>query len=168
MSSQPGGVVDTINKFFETRFPPPMVMMFFGAVMWCLNRWLPVATLVEKPWDRVGLLSVAAGVAILVVAFREFAKAKTTINPVEPSQASSLVTHGIFSVSRNPMYVGFTLILVGWAILLGAITPLPVPLIFAAYISRFQIEPEERALILKFGETYLKYSRSTPRWLFSF
>jgi protein-S-isoprenylcysteine O-methyltransferase Ste14 len=113
----------------------------------------------------------ALGVVLLVGgvyganAFAAFSKAKTTINPVDINAASSLVTTGIYSRSRNPMYVGLTSVLLALSLVLGNVWLLIGPALFVAFITRFQIIPEERAMLAKFGEPYAAYCQRVRRWL---
>jgi protein-S-isoprenylcysteine O-methyltransferase Ste14 len=96
-----------------------------------------------------------------VVTFR---KAKTTVNPLKP-HASSLVTWGVYAISRNPMYLGGLIMLLGWAIFLpNALAFVFLP-IYVLYINWFQIAPEERALTSLFGQTYVAYQMRARRWL---
>jgi len=96
-----------------------------------------------------------------VVTFR---KAKTTVNPVKP-HASSLVTSGVYAISRNPMYLGGFTMLLGWTIFLSnPLAFLFLPL-YVLYLNRFQIAPEERVLTSLFGETYVAYQARARRWL---
>ncbi|MDP9086302.1 MAG: isoprenylcysteine carboxylmethyltransferase family protein, partial [Pseudomonadota bacterium] len=98
-------------------------------------------------------------------AFAAFAKAKTTINPVAIDTASSLVSTGIYGVSRNPMYVGLAALLVALALAEGNLWLLLGPLFFVVFTTRFQIVPEERAMLAKFGDDYAAYRRRVRRWL---
>ena len=84
---------------------------------------------------------------------------------MDPSKASQLVTGGVFRISRNPMYLGLTLLLVGWAIWLGNASPWLIPPLFVTLITVVQIIPEERALQQRFGEQYVSYQRSVARWI---
>ena len=103
--------------------------------------------------------------AIDVAAIVHFGKAGTTPNPLDPSKASHLVTEGIFRVSRNPMYLGLLLLLIGWAVWLGSASPWLVPPLFVVVITLVQIIPEEQALSRNFGEQYALYRRSVARWI---
>jgi protein-S-isoprenylcysteine O-methyltransferase Ste14 len=106
----------------------------------------------------VGLIFGVAG----VVSFR---RARTTINPTKPEAASSLVSSGIYRVTRNPMYVGLSFVLFAWAVLLSSAWALLALLAFVLYIGRFQIAPEERALSKLFGSEYMAYRAKVRRWL---
>lgn len=149
----------------KPRIPPPILMLVAAALMWALCRWLPVAHWIDRPWNRLGVIPAAIGVAIAVAAIRRFHKASTTVNPMDPGKASQLVTDGVFRMSRNPMYLGLTLLLIGWAIWLQSASPWVIPLLFVILITRVQIIPEERALEHLFGPQYLAYRRSVARWI---
>lgn len=97
-----------------------------------------------------------------IIAFR---LAKTTINPVQIDQASHVVTGGIYSVTRNPMYVGLTTLLMTWAVWLAVPWTLLGPVFFALFTHRFQILPEERVMSAKFGKEYDDYRKRVRRWL---
>jgi protein-S-isoprenylcysteine O-methyltransferase Ste14 len=116
---------------------------------------------------RLGIsvsLFIAAGI-FGAPAFRAFGKAKTTINPVDIDRASTLVTTGIYARTRNPMYVGLSLILLSFAAWLGQLAPTIGPLFFVWFTTQFQIMPEERVLATKFGSAYSDYQQSVRRWL---
>src|SRR6202035_1479507 len=113
----------------------------------------------------LGALPVAIGLAIAVAAVRRFRHARTTVNPVDPSKATQLVTDGVFRISRNPMYLGLALLLMGWAIWLHSVSPWVILPLFVFLITRVQIIPEEHALEHLFGTDYLTYRRSVGRWI---
>lgn len=94
-----------------------------------------------------------------------FRRANTTVNPLKPQAASSLVTAGIYRYTRNPMYLGLLFLLVAWAVLLSSPFALLGPVAFVTYISRFQIVPEERVLAALFGAEYAAYQAGVRRWL---
>ena len=94
-----------------------------------------------------------------------FSRAGTTVNPMKPGSSSSLVVTGIYSVTRNPMYLGVLLVLLAWAInLASALTVLFLPG-FVWYMGRYQIEPEERALASLFGSAFTAYAARVRRWI---
>nr|WP_255612533.1 isoprenylcysteine carboxylmethyltransferase family protein [Alcanivorax sp. 1008] len=111
----------------------------------------------------VVLVLMGAGVSLAgVVSFR---RARTTVNPLKPEKTSSLVCSGIYRVTRNPMYLGFLLVLIGWAVMLGSAFAVLGPVLFVVYISRFQILPEERVLQNLFGDEFTAYQARVRRWL---
>ena len=133
--------------------------------MWGVARLSPLAV-GESPL-RLAISRGLAGLGILVVALGmlAFYRAKTTINPVNIKAVSSIVTSGVYRYTRNPMYVGLALALVGWAVHIAVPFVLAGPAVFMLFITRFQIIPEERVLTSKFGEEYRKYQDRVRRWL---
>src|SRR4051812_19610819 len=113
----------------------------------------------------ITLAVVAVGVAFGAAGLLSFRRVRTTVNPTTPDAASSLVATGIYRFTRNPMYLGFALLLTGWAIYLSNVLAFAGPMIFVLYINRFQIVPEERALAAKFGTAFDDYKRRTRRWI---
>lgn len=111
----------------------------------------------------IGLGLAAIGVAIAVKAFRQFADAGTTLPVDEPTDA--LVTHGIYNVSRNPIYIGLTIFYVGLSIALTTGWALLVLPFVLAVMRKGVIEPEEAYLRQEFGASYLEYKEKVPRWL---
>lgn len=147
------------------RIPPPLLMLIAAIIMWSLHRWCPIARLLAAPWNRIGALPIATGLLVAAAAITRFRQSGTTLNPMEPGKASHLVTDGIFRVSRNPMYLGLSLLLLGWALWLGSASPWFVLPVFVLLIYLAQILPEERALQALFGDSYLEYRRTVARWL---
>ena len=149
----------------KPRVPPPLLALIAALIMWVLHRSLPIAQGIVAPWNRPGIIAAALGVAIVVSAFRRFQRVQTTVNPLHPEKATQLVTDGVFGISRNPMYLGLTLILIGWAIWLGSLSVWLIPLLFPFAITYVQIIPEERALSQLFGTQYLAYRHDVSRWI---
>ncbi len=106
-----------------------------------------------------------AGGAIALAGLVEFSRARTTFNLLIP-RASTLVTTGIYRVTRNPMYLGMLLVLLGWAVWLGNAAPFGVlPLSPVLLLNKLQIRPEERILRERFGEHYTRYAGRVRRWV---
>lgn len=103
--------------------------------------------------------------AIVVAGVIEFHRARTTVNPLRPEAASAFVVSGIYRVTRNPMYVGMAIVLLAWAIYLSHPLSLLGVVAFVAYIQRYQIAPEEKALRALFPGAFEAYSREVRRWL---
>lgn len=136
-----------------------------AGLMWLLATLFPAAVF-RFPAQR--LLAVAlvllAGV-VGIAGVRAFARARTTVNPLQPQAASRLVTGGIYRRSRNPMYLALLLALLGWGAWLGnAVALLLIPL-FVLAMNRLQIRPEERALESLFGEEFRSYASKVRRWI---
>jgi len=138
---------------------------FFGAIvlMGLLHLVVPLEPIIPAAWRLTGILPIAIGLVISVLADRQFKQRGTTVKPFEESRA--LVTDGMFAFSRNPMYVGFVLVLVGLALCLGSITAFPVIPIFIAVMDFVFIRPEEKMLEQTFGDAFNKYRKRVRRWI---
>lgn len=148
----------------ELKIPPPVVALLVALAMWGIAHLAPLD---GGPSLRaaVALVLVAVGVAFSISGAMAFRRAKTTKNPMRPQATSSLVVAGVYTLTRNPMYLGLSLVLVGWAVFLWSAWALLGPVVFVAYISRFQIAPEERVLASLFGSEYSAYKAKVRRWL---
>ena len=152
-------------KWLEAKIPPPVVAMVIGAAMWGVSRLAPLLQIPSavRLWVAIAIFVVGIGFSAAgVIAFR---RARTTVNPTKPDKASSLVSSGVYRITRNPMYVGLSCALVAWVVFLGSAWPLLGPVAFVLYIGRFQITPEERALEKLFGGAYADYCARVRRWL---
>ena len=149
----------------ETRLPPPLVALLVALAM-AATRLLPGRLPLDSSW-RFGLagLLVVVGLAFAVPAVLAFRRARTTIDPVHIEAASTLVTGGVFALSRNPMYVGSAIVLCAFVLLAGTPWAALGPPLFVAYVTRFQILPEERLLAARFGAPYDAWCRRVRRWL---
>jgi protein-S-isoprenylcysteine O-methyltransferase Ste14 len=149
----------------EHLVPPPLVAFLLAAGMWWLAAWPPAWPWAgELRWPLV-LALVVAGLLFDLSGLLVFLRRRTTINPLRPERASVLVTSGAYRITRNPMYVGLGCLLLAWAVYLWSPWSLLGPVFFVAWITRFQIVPEERVLEEKFGEDYRAYRARVRRWL---
>ncbi len=152
-------------RHLELKIPPPLVALLCVAAMWPLSRITPALGLPKDiRWLLTGVF-VLVGISFDLRSLLVFLRARTSINPMKPNQASSLVVTGVYRRTRNPMYVGLACMLVAVAIFLDAPVALIGVVAFVGYITRFQIQPEESALLQKFGEAYRDYCKQVPRWL---
>jgi len=147
------------------KIPPPVLLVTSGAVMWFIARSAFAFPLAVPYSSAVAVVLGATGVLIGLLAVRQFRLAETTVNPFRPEKSSALVRTGIFGKSRNPMYVGLLVILIGWAVWLGSLSNILVLILFWVVITELQIKPEEAALRTLFGQDYEKYCRQVARWV---
>ena len=152
-------------KVLELKIPPPAVALFVAVLMW-------LASQLTEPPRASFAIRVAAALALLIVGqsisvggMRSFRKAKTTMNPFKPSATSALVSDGVYRFTRNPMYVGLLITLLGWAAFLSQPVALVFLPLFVLYMTQFQIKPEERVLSSLFGTEYAEYMAKVRRWL---
>lgn len=160
-SPQPGPTSSAIAQ----RIPPVAVTLLVASLMWVASAAVPAWRL-DVPGREFATLALAglAG-SVGLAGLRAFRLARTTSNPLRPDRASALVTAGIYRRTRNPMYVALAIALLAWVVWLGHALALPGVAAFVAWMNRFQIAAEERALRALFGEDFERYCREVPRWL---
>lgn len=153
------------GHWLELKVPPPVVALLLAAAAWWLAPLGP-----HLPWPDLlrrglaGLLAIS-GLSLDFSGLVAFIRRHTTINPLSPRKSTALVTSGVYRYTRNPMYLGLTCLLTAWAVWLAALLPWAGPVLFVLYITRFQIQPEERVLTRLFGQPYADYTRRVRRWL---
>lgn len=148
----------------ELKIIPVGVFAICAAGMFLCD-WLLPALAFHGGWRfMAGGLLVIAGVALIPISIHTFQKAQTPKTPNKPEVANQLVTWGIYAFTRNPMYLGGTLIAIGLAFFIGNYSAFVFAFLFMAYIDRFQIQPEERILKRKFPDAFAQYAHQTRRW----
>lgn len=154
----------SVLKSLELKIPPLALCGLFALLILLLAALLPFANLAFPGHRWLAVLLQLAGVGVALAGVIEFRRARTTVNPLVPEQASSVVDSGIYRRTRNPMYLGMALVLLGlacWSVTLPGVL---LVLVFVLYLTRFQILPEERALVGVFGEAYTAYMARVGRW----
>jgi protein-S-isoprenylcysteine O-methyltransferase Ste14 len=149
----------------ELKLSPVTLTILLAVAMWLLARQTAGFRLAPELRLTVLLLLLAAGAAIGFAGVRALHQARTTVNPWRPQNSSELVVRGIYGRTRNPMYLGLILALLGWGLYLANIYAVLLGFTFVPYMNRFQIQPEERALTRAFGLDFLNYCRQVRRWL---
>ncbi len=144
------------------RVNPPHYFLMAIVAMFALA-WPTGTALLASPWHYAGIVVLACGIAIAAAASRQFAVVGTNIVPLTPS--STLVTNGAFALTRNPMYLGMVLALIGTALLLNRPLPWLVPVGFATLIYLRFIRHEEALMAQTFGDAYLQYKQRVRRWI---
>ena len=147
----------------NNRIPPPIVTIICGITIYYsksfFNQFFSYSN------NIISLFLLILGLLVFLSAVKSFRIQKTTVNPLEPKQASSLVTSGIFRFSRNPMYLGMLLILLSISFKFNLLGGMIVSLSFYIFITNFQILPEEKAMKELFGDKFIQYSNTTRRWI---
>ncbi|HEY8666142.1 MAG TPA: isoprenylcysteine carboxylmethyltransferase family protein [Tepidisphaeraceae bacterium] len=142
---------------------PPVLFLICLALM-VLLRWLwPLRVVLPFPYNLLGIVPIIAGILSGLLGIRQFLKVHTNILPFR--DADKLVTQGPYHLTRNPMYLGLALALLGAWALLGALTPLIGIVIFIVVADRWYIRFEERMLRQKFGPAFEDFCASTRRWI---
>lgn len=149
----------------ELKIPPPAQFIITAAAMFGVSKTLPSLKFALSGSTGLAIGLGVVGLSSAIMGVTQFKIAQTTPNPKEVDGATSLVTSGIYRYTRNPMYLGLTLILLGWALYLSHILTFILIPIFMIYIKRFQIQPEERMLTKKFGQAYQNYRSKVRRWI---
>ena len=145
------------------RIVPPIYFFAALLVMVGLHLYVPIDTMLHSPFNLVGWLFVAFGLSLTLWAAGLFRIAGTPIRPFR--QSTMLVLAGVYRITRNPMYLGMVLVLLGMALLLGTVAAfVPIPL-FVWQIQRKFVVPEEAFLEGLFGQPYVAYKSRVRRWL---
>lgn len=152
-------------NWLEHRIPPPVIALVSVAIAWALTRLTPALTFQLSHRLELAIAVALIGFSLDIWALLHFRRARTTFSPTSPQKSSALVQGGPYRFTRNPMYLGLAIQLVAVSLYLGN----PLALIglgfFLAWITRFQIRPEERVMAEKFGEAYRSYRKRVRRWL---
>lgn len=148
----------------ELLIPPPVVAAGFVGMVWITARYDLVHAPFPAQWI-VALTLVAAGTLISFLGIFALVRARTTINPTAPGSTTTVVSTGVYRLSRNPMYLGLAVAGLGFAIWKSALVGYPLLFACCAYLTRFQIIPEERALLARFGAEFREYMGEVRRWI---
>ncbi len=149
----------------ELRLPPVVLVLIVAMMMWALAFAVPSLAVTVPVAGGLAMGFIMAGAAFALLGVYEFKQASTTVDPRCPDKSASLVVSGVYRLSRNPMYLGFLLLLLGWACYLQHYLPFLLVPVFVLYINRFQIRPEERYMQQKFAADFTAYVSRVPRWV---
>ena len=147
------------------KVPPVAQVIITAAAMYGVSKMVPALTFSLNGSTALAVGLGVMGMSLGVMGVTQFRKAQTTPNPQALEKVSSLVTSGIYRYSRNPMYLGLVLILLGWAFYLSHFLAFVLLPVFILYMTRFQIKPEEEMMARKFGKTYQAYLNKVRRWI---
>ena len=147
----------------KTKIPPPVIALFFIALLYLSTYLIPAFRIDYQ--TILAVICLVAGFSPVGIAFFQFKKKDTTLDPRKPENSTELIVSGVFKYSRNPMYVGLTMVLVSASLLLGAWSGLVLIPVFILVINHLQILPEEEAMKKLFGEQYAEYCKNVRRWI---
>ena len=145
------------------RLIPPILFFLSVVVMMLLWFVFPLATFLSYPFNLLGILLIILGIGVAKLGSDTFERAGTNIHTFKDPDV--LITEGLYKISRNPMYLGFAVALIGVAITLGNVSSVAVVVAFIFITDRWYITFEEAAMQRRFGEQYANYKKHTRRWL---
>ena len=149
----------------ELKIPPVVLTLIFAFFIWLASIQVSQGSIHLPYLIILAIIFGAIGITFALAGVLSFRKAKTTVDPTKPNSSSTIVHSGVYRISRNPMYVGFLFILLGWCIFLSNLIAFVFLPFYVLYMNRFQIIPEEHILATKFGDEYMTYKQSVRRWL---
>lgn len=152
-------------SWLELRIPPLALLLVCVALFVVSSTLSPMLRAINFLSISIGASIALAGALICGAGVSAFIREQTTVNPMQPQQTVLLVTNGIYQRTRNPMYLGFSLMLAGTGVALGNFLSVALVPFYVTYLTQFQIVPEERVLLKKFGEGYLAYAKKVGRWI---
>ncbi|MCP4300192.1 MAG: isoprenylcysteine carboxylmethyltransferase family protein [Gammaproteobacteria bacterium] len=153
-------------NLLETKLPPVLVLSIGILLVWLLSLIMPEPLRSGSPFKLVLAVTLfVSGIILAISAGLSFRKFRTSVDPMNPDKANSIVTTGVYSISRNPMYLAMLLVLIAFAVFMWQASSILVLLAFIAYMTRFQIIPEERVLARKFGDEFRHYCERVRRWI---
>ena len=154
-----------IKTVLETKIPPPVYELLTAILIWWLDKWLPGGALLPATLKIPGINLMVSGFCLDLLALKQFTGKHTTVNPLSPGKASTVVVSGLYRYTRNPMYLGLLIALTGWCLHIGNLASFLCLPLFILVLTQMQILPEERILSKKFGEPYTDYLKQVRRWI---
>lgn len=149
----------------DLKLPPVALWGVFAVSVMGLAYVFPAASVPFPGHRLLAIAAVLTGCCVAVAGVLAFRRARTTVNPLAPHTSRTIVTAGIYRHTRNPMYLGMALALAGVALWTASLPGALLVPVFGAYLTRFQIQPEERALMARFGPVFSAYRGRVRRWL---
>lgn len=142
---------------------PPTYLAIAVILILVLHFVIPLAQIIEMPWRLAGLIPLVLGAVMNLAADNSMKRYETTVKPFKRS--TTLVTEGVFKICRHPMYLGFVLILLGIAVLLGSAAPFLVVILFPFFLEFVYIREEERMLGEQFEQQWEDYCTRVRKWI---
>ncbi len=152
-------------KIPERLIPPPIVGAVSAVMAWIIAVSTASFTVRSPILVPAAAILITCGLVLDAWSILRFLGAGTSINPVSSDKTTVIVRTGPYRFTRNPMYLGMALLLVGYCVYLGNVVSLLAVVLYVWYTTRFQIIPEEKALTAMFGESYRMFLAETRRWI---
>ena len=149
----------------SNKIPPPIVTLVFGLLIYFTRNYFPSYENISFVLNVLSIVLFIGGITITGTAIAAFKNHQTTVNPINIEKATSLVTSGIFTISRNPMYLGMFIILLAVSLKFNLIGGIILSTVFMLFITKFQIIPEEIAMEKLFKDEFILYKKKTRMWI---
>lgn len=143
-------------------FIPPVLIAYSAIIMVLLSTFLPQLNLLKFPYNLSGVLIVVAGILYMKKPRDLFKKYNTTLKIEE---SANLVSEGVYSKTRNPIYLGMSMLILGFGICSMNVISLVLPFLFLLMVRVLHIPEEESNMLKIFGNEYLEYKKNVPRFL---
>ncbi|OUT99014.1 MAG: hypothetical protein CBC01_02225 [Betaproteobacteria bacterium TMED41] len=147
----------------KNKIPPPILALLCMYIIYALDEQFPNFSFIYQ--EIFALFIAIEAFVIIFFAVKEFKKFRTTISPLKIDEVNNFVTSGVFRFSRNPMYLGLTSLQVAVGFYFGNWLMIIVIPLFIFYITFYQIVPEEKVLLERFGVDFKTYCSNVGRWL---
>jgi protein-S-isoprenylcysteine O-methyltransferase Ste14 len=147
----------------DVKVHPPVLLLIHIAIVYVAKWIIPLPFVVPNGIRNIGFILLSTGVLLGAAAIMEFRRARTTVLP--HGSVSSIVTSGVYRFTRNPIYLGFVLILIGLPLSTGTYWGIILAPVFIFCMNQFVIEYEEVYLEKKFGDVYTSYKSRVRRWI---
>ena len=147
----------------KTKIPPPIIALMCIAINYLSTHFINPFKFPNI--EIIGVFILLAGLVTAFLGYLLFKKYKTTVNPINPEETTILVTTGIFSITRNPMYLGLFFVICSTVLFFSSWFGIIILIFFVWYINKFQIIPEEETMKKKFGNKYNEYKKNVRRWI---
>ena len=149
----------------SNKIPPPIVTLVFGLLIYFTRNYFPSYENISFVLNVLSIVLFIGGITITGTAIAAFKNHQTTVNPINIEKATSLVTSGIFMISRNPMYLGMFSVLLAVSLKFNLIGGIILSTFFMLFITKFQIIPEEIAMEKLFKDEFIFYKKKTRMWI---
>ncbi len=147
----------------SVKIHPPILLLIHIVAAWLLGKFILLPMVISPMIRNIGLALAGIGFLFGLLSLYAFTKARTTVNP--HGSVKTIVSSGVYRLTRNPIYLGMVLMLIGFPLAFGNVWGIPLAPVFIFLMNKLVIEHEEAYLEKKFGEAYTGYRSRVRRWL---